>query len=160
MLQSRLHKQGDCHHCAGLWEFPGTILPEGISKAERAAAVTACLQNCLQRLGCTEDILSRARRKPLGTVTHVFSHINMTLLVEHVILQVQPQANQAMLTSIWHFFLANLCPLILCLHSLTMRSCSPDLSKGKSAAFANWGKSALLRNQADHQQPALLPIQC
>lgn len=110
---SQLRKSGDCksgdwHGCAGLWEFPGTILPEGISKAERAAAVTACLQSCLERLGCAENILSRARRKPLGTVTHVFSHINMTLLVEHVFVQVKPQANQAMLISDWHFSLAKL----------------------------------------------------
>ena len=107
--------------------------------------MTACLQSCLERFDCAEDILSRARRKQLGTVTHVFSHINMTLLVEHVLFQVKSHTNQAMLTSTRHFFLAMLCPVILCLHGLSVRSFWPDLAKGKSADCASWAKTALLR---------------
>ncbi|KAK9864586.1 hypothetical protein WJX84_004795 [Apatococcus fuscideae] len=72
---------------AGLWEFPAVILPEGCSTAARSAAVNSCLEDCWQRLGCEQDILGTASRKQLGTVKHVFSHINMTLVVEHLIVQ-------------------------------------------------------------------------
>ncbi|KAK9825555.1 hypothetical protein WJX74_005883 [Apatococcus lobatus] len=84
---------------AGLWEFPATILPDGTSKADRAAATASCLRSCLERLGCPEEILSRARRNHLGTVTHVFSHINMTLLVDHVLIQADQAAIKSLTAS-------------------------------------------------------------
>ena len=94
---------------AGLWEFPATMLSEGTSKAERTAAVTTWLQSCLERLGYLDNILSTARRKPLGTVTHVFSHINMTLLVEHLVIKVRSTVIPVVLASIWFLFVPTLC---------------------------------------------------
>ena len=75
---------------AGLWEFPAVIVPEDCSPAERSAALQSCLQGSLQQLGCDSNLLSTARRKQLGCVNHVFSHINMALLVDHILIEVCP----------------------------------------------------------------------
>lgn len=63
---------------AGLWEFPSVVLPDpqSILKNEE------CQLDKLKELGIKPSIAKR--KKHVGAVNHLFSHINTTYVVEHL----------------------------------------------------------------------------
>ena len=76
---------------AGLWEFPSCIVQDAAAddKDVQQAAADRCLAGwqdlpSLQSLGSLQLI----KRVPLGSLAHTFSHIQQTMHVQLLVLQV------------------------------------------------------------------------
>jgi hypothetical protein len=76
--------------CEGLWEFPSTAVPADASPKARSKAIDAFLEETLGLEGWRDQVIER---RGLGAITHIFSHIRMTMHVERLVLQVLPVWN-------------------------------------------------------------------
>ena len=79
--------QGSQRHArgtAGLWEFPSQTVAADASQKQRRAAVDALLQRLL---GDALKARTGRERCHLGAITHIFSHIRMTLQAERLLLE-------------------------------------------------------------------------
>lgn len=90
---------------AGLWEFPSVPVRAGADAAARRAAVDAHVARLLgwplPERGEASIVKTEAgadaparllRRAPVGDIVHIFSHIRMTLAVEHARVALAPGA--------------------------------------------------------------------
>jgi adenine-specific DNA glycosylase len=73
-------------HNAGLWEFPGVMLPAEASEKDRRKQMDALLLKVLGDSFSSGEVL---HRQSLGSIVHIFSHIRMTLHVEKFVLKVR-----------------------------------------------------------------------
>jgi adenine-specific DNA glycosylase len=73
--------------CEGLWEFPSTAVPADASPKARSKATDTFLEETLGLEGWRDQVLER---RGLGAITHIFSHIRMTMHVERLVIQVLP----------------------------------------------------------------------
>ena len=78
-------KRYKCNAIAGLWEFPGVKVAADASVAECKCKVDRLLEGPLGIPLAEEHVVSR---QAVGQVVHIFSHIRMTMRVEHVVLAV------------------------------------------------------------------------
>ena len=96
-----LQKRPEGGLLAGLWEFPSVaaslVAPEGTCPpSSRRAAVDDHLSRLLGGVSLPSENDASAspykllRREAVGEIVHVFSHIRMTLRVEHVRLEISP----------------------------------------------------------------------
>ena len=86
---------------AGLWEFPSLAADEGVSAAERTAALNAYLARLVGCWGSLRDPQHPTRLPPTcvledsyaGELVHVFSHIRMTIRVRRLIVAAPVRAS-------------------------------------------------------------------
>ncbi len=81
-----LTKRPDQGLLAGLWEFPSVAVDAEASEATRQVALDTLLHETLN----LQKALSHWRvvhRQAVGSTVHVFSHIRMTLHVEHMLVE-------------------------------------------------------------------------
>lgn len=71
---------------AGLWEFPSAPVPAEASHEDRRRAIDALLAE-LGMDGKVGGAWRVVHRRDTGSVVHVFSHIRMTLHVEHLLVE-------------------------------------------------------------------------
>ena len=72
---------------SGLWEFPSAPVPSGATAASRCTAAN----DLIESISIDPDIAKAARGggDSLGKITHVFSHIRLTMHVEHKVVRVR-----------------------------------------------------------------------
>ena len=79
-------KPDKCRAGAGLWEFPAVKVPADANAAECRRSIDRLLEGPLGVPLAEEHVVSR---QGLGEVVHIFSHIRMTMRVEHIVLKVR-----------------------------------------------------------------------
>lgn len=83
LLLSKRPEQG---LLAGLWEFPSTPVAVQASAEDRRQTVDTLLED-LGLGGVIGSAWRVVHRRDMGSVVHVFSHIRMTLHVEHLLVE-------------------------------------------------------------------------
>lgn len=79
------HAERNLVACAGLWEFPLKLVDADASRAECRQQIAELLEGALGRVLATEQLVER---RALGEITHIFSHIRLTMRVEHIKIKV------------------------------------------------------------------------
>ena len=108
-----LQKRPEGGLLAGLWEFPSVPVPAALSAAAEAKGAAssprrAAVDDHVSRLlggiplpssedasGSSDSPYRLLRRQQIGEIVHVFSHIRMTLSVEHVRLEISSSGSSS-----------------------------------------------------------------
>lgn len=71
---------------AGLWEFPLKLVDTDASRSQCKQRIEELLEGALGQALAAEHVVER---RVLGEITHIFTHIRLTMRVEHIKIKVR-----------------------------------------------------------------------